>query len=42
MLNFTTSYQVLIKIPYFTDSTERGIAWKEGLGGERRPKDRVK
>jgi hypothetical protein len=42
MLGFSISYPVLIKIPYFTHSTERWIAPKEGLGGERRPKDMVK
>jgi hypothetical protein len=36
VLGFSISYWDLIKFPYFTDTTKRGIR------GERRPKDRVK
>jgi hypothetical protein len=35
MLSSSISYPVLIKIPYFTHITERWIAPKEGLGGEK-------
>jgi hypothetical protein len=38
MLSFRISYQDLIKIPYFPDTTERGdFGWGEGS----RPKNRV-
>jgi hypothetical protein len=37
MLSFSISYPDLIKLPSFADLTQR-----EGVGGEKRPKDRVK
>jgi hypothetical protein len=39
MLSFTISYLDLIKLPYFGDLTQR---LKEGIGGEKKPKERVK
>jgi hypothetical protein len=37
---FQHSYPDLIKFPYFANTT--GLRLKEGLGAERRPKDKVK
>jgi hypothetical protein len=36
-VSFSISYPDLIKLPYFAALTQR-----EGIGGEKRPKDRVK
>jgi hypothetical protein len=37
MLSFSISYPYLIKLPYFAD-----LSLKEGIQGEKRPKERVK
>jgi hypothetical protein len=37
MLSFTISYLDSIKLAYFADLTQR---LKEGIGGEKRPKER--
>jgi hypothetical protein len=36
-LSFSISYPDLIKLPYFADLTQKG----GGIGGEKRPKDRM-
>jgi hypothetical protein len=40
LLNFNISYPDLMQFHYFVDITD--LRLKEGFGGERRPKDRVK
>jgi hypothetical protein len=40
LLNFNLSYPYLMQFHYFVDITD--LRLKEGFGGERRPKDRVK
>jgi len=40
LVNFNISYPDLMQFHYFLDTTD--LRLKEGFGGERRPKDRVK
>jgi hypothetical protein len=40
MLSFSISYPNLIKFPYFVETID--LRLKEGFGGERMPKHRVK
>jgi hypothetical protein len=40
LLNFNISYLDLMRFHYFVDNID--LRLKDGFGGERRPKDRVK